>query len=128
MLTGDSWLDPSTFRVQFTLTNNATVANQMLRPIAGPWAFFRRIRLLAGGVVCEDIDYSNRVTQMMHLLQSEGSRRNHFSEGFGAEFSVYDGYTESKNASNWHGIKGGQSQTVLFKPLLGLFFKISFYP
>ena len=100
----------------------------MLRPIAGPWSFFRRIRLLAGGVVCEDIDYSHRVTQMMHLLQSEGSRRNDFSEGFGAEMSVYDGYNESKNASNWHGIKGGQSQTVLFKPLLGLFNQNKFLP
>jgi hypothetical protein len=78
MLTGDAWMDPGTFRVQFTLTNNATVAGHMLRPIAGPWAFFRRIRLLAGGVVVEDIDYANRTTQMMHLLQSEGSRRNDF--------------------------------------------------
>ena len=105
MLTGDNWLDPSTLRVQFTLTNNATGPGQKLRPLAGPWAFFRRIRLLAGGVVCEDIDYSNRVTQMMHILQSEGSRRNDFCEGFGEEMSVYDGQNESKNAKNWHGIK-----------------------
>ena len=42
--------------------------------------------------------------------------------------SQYDGYTESKNASNWHGIKGGQSQTVLFKPLLGLFNQNKFLP
>ena len=62
MLTGDNWLDPSTLRVQFTLTNNATGPGQKLRPLAGPWAFFRRIRLLAGGVVCEDIDYSNSYT------------------------------------------------------------------
>jgi hypothetical protein len=43
MLTGDSWLDPSTLRVMFDLTNNDPEISHELRPIGGPWAFSRRV-------------------------------------------------------------------------------------
>ena len=42
MLTGNSWLDPSTFRVMFDLRNNDPDVTHELRPIGGPWGFFRR--------------------------------------------------------------------------------------
>jgi len=60
MLTGDSWLDPSTIRVMFNLVNNGTAA-QALCPVSGPWCFFRRLRVLCGGQLLEDIDYYNKV-------------------------------------------------------------------
>ena len=52
-LTGDGWLDPSTVRLMFDLNNVTTDADpnneKILRPIGGPWSFFRRMRLLAWG-------------------------------------------------------------------------------
>ena len=39
LLTGDNWLDPSTLRIMFTLTNEEA-DGQKLRPLSGPWAFF----------------------------------------------------------------------------------------
>ena len=48
-LTGDGWLDPSTLRVMFDLNNvttNVTAGDtKVLRPVGGPWSFFRRLRL-----------------------------------------------------------------------------------
>ena len=40
LLTGDNWMDPSTFRVMFNLNNLDTTANKNLRPLGGPWSFF----------------------------------------------------------------------------------------
>ena len=40
MLTGNSWLDPSTFRVMFDVRNNDPAVLHELRPIGGPWVFF----------------------------------------------------------------------------------------
>ena len=78
----NSWLDPSTFRVMFDLRNNGSTAQQ-LRPIGGPWSFFRRVKLVAGGQTIEDLDYFSRVSEMMHTLTSKASRENDFCEGFG---------------------------------------------
>ena len=65
MLTdANSWLDPSTFRVMFDLRNNAGLLAQQLRPIGGPWSFFRRVKLVAGGQTVEDIDFYGMVEHM----------------------------------------------------------------
>ena len=61
----NSWLDPSTLRVMFDLRNNGT-GNQLLRPVGGPWSFFRRVKLVVGGQTVEDIDYYGRTHEMMH--------------------------------------------------------------
>ena len=42
---------------------NAKAANR-LRPIGGPWSFFNRMRILAGGQILEDIDLYNKVHEM----------------------------------------------------------------
>ena len=76
LLTGDSWLDPSTFRVMFDLENLETTATKFLRNISGPWSFFRRMRVIVGGQVVEDIDYYNRVHEMMSLLQKIVEKMN----------------------------------------------------
>ena len=67
MLTGNSWLDPSTFRVMFDVRNNKPAEACELRPIGGPWGFFRRARLICGGQTVEDIDFYNRTHEMMHI-------------------------------------------------------------
>ena len=67
MLTGTDWLDPSTVRVQFTLNNKDPTKNlHPLNPL--PATFFRRLRIICGGIVIEDIDFYNRVYNMVHTL------------------------------------------------------------
>ena len=54
-LTGQDWLDPSTVRFMFTINNLEAGAGKQLRILGGPWSFFRRLRVLCGGTVIEDI-------------------------------------------------------------------------
>ena len=59
-IAGTDWLDPSTVRVQFKLNNfSAQAPLTPLNPL--PANFFRRLRIIAGGQVIEDIDYYNRI-------------------------------------------------------------------
>ena len=61
VLASDGYADPSTLQVGFEVVNDdATVAHR-LRPLSGPHIPFRRMRILCGGSVSEDIDYYNRV-------------------------------------------------------------------
>eukprot|EP00972_Heterocapsa_arctica_P112623 16432852-Heterocapsa_arctica.AAC.2 len=73
-LTGDQWLDPSSFRVHFQLNNEAP--NMELQPVLQPlsWnptCFFRRCRISAGGQIIEDIDNFNRLSASLTNLESE---------------------------------------------------------
>ena len=119
LLTGDQWLDPSTFRIMFDLVNMDTSNsnNKLLRVLGGPHSFFRRMRILANGAVIEDIDNYNRVHEMFKLLKATDTKVNDEAEAFGQQ---YDKYT-TLDTTTVSGIKGGQSQTVLFKPCSGLF-------
>ena len=56
-LTSDGWLDPSTVRLSYTLTNMDGSATHILRPLTGPWGFIRRARCLVGGAIVDDSDY-----------------------------------------------------------------------
>ena len=56
LLTGDNWLDPSTLRVMLKLNNKSTDNDKWLRPLSGPWSFFRCMRILAAGQLVDDID------------------------------------------------------------------------
>ena len=82
-LTGDGWLDPSTVRLVYTLVNNDGTSTKILRPLSGPWSFFRRARCLVGGAIIDDVDYYNRVHEMLHILTSNHNRDNDDIEGFG---------------------------------------------
>lgn len=153
-LTGDEWLDPSTFRIAFDLVNKNSGSVLRVRPLSGPYSFFRRCRLIAGGQVIEDIDNFNRVSHMLQLLKSKHSRMNDISEGFGAEWSEHqfhnllvrpktpfvDGDLSDDKAktslqvsreirsTTFEGILAGESQRVLFKPALGLFNQTKYLP
>ena len=65
-LTGNDWLDPSTLRVMFQL-NNAAVQTEgsptkTLEPLSwNPAIFFRRARVICGGVVAEDRRFQSSV-------------------------------------------------------------------
>ena len=126
-LTGDSWLDPSTLRVVFTLVNGGTTAAQKLYPVSGPWSFFRRLRVLAGGQLIEDIDYYNRVHEMFHSYQSANVRLNDAAEGFLS--NPYDLNTVYTPTNIGMAIPGaGGSFTVSFRPLSGLINQDKYLP
>ena len=128
VLASDGWLDPSTFRLMFNLTNTDATAGRELRPLGGPWSFFRRVRILAGGQVIEDIDNYNRTHEMFHILTNPQSRINDYAESFGQFYNCREYDTAGCNAQNLRGIPSGQSCTVLFKPLSGLFSQPKYLP
>ena len=116
VLTGDQWLDPSTFRIMFDLKNAGGVTSKLLRPLGGPHTFFRRMRILASGTVIEDIDNYNRVHEMLKTLKATDALVNDEAEAFGQQI----GKDTNLDVTTLSGIKGGQSQTILFKPCSGL--------
>jgi hypothetical protein len=74
LVTGDSWLDPSTFRVMFDVMNTESSGSRQLRVLGGPWTFFKRLRVLCNGTIVEDIDDYARVHEMFSTLTSKDSR------------------------------------------------------
>ena len=77
-ITGDQWLDPSTFRVMFQLNHIGNIGSaeggslKSIEPL--PWnpaVFFRRAIIICGGVVVEDIDDVNRLSLMPTALKTE---------------------------------------------------------
>ena len=71
-IVADQWLDPGTFRVMFTLTNNGNPATGVVQPLHwNPAVMFRRARVIAGGQVIEDIGDVNRLSLMMTALKSQ---------------------------------------------------------
>ena len=75
VLTGDGWLDPSTFRVMFTVNNDADTTNELLRPLGEGHSFFSRMRVMMGSTIVEDIQDYARLHQMLNLLISKNSKR-----------------------------------------------------
>ena len=119
-LTGEGWLDPSTVRLSYTLVNNEG-ASKVLRPLSGPWSFFRRARCLVGGAIVDDVDYYNRVHEMLHILTSKANRDNHSIEGFGGRWDDDENYTSKWTAADYTArVEPNSSRAVSFKPLFGL--------
>ena len=108
LLTGDGWLDPSTFRIMFDLKNNEGVATKALRPLGAPHAFFRRMRILTGGTLVEDIDNYHRIHEMLNLFVANESKENQWAEAFGIPWD-YGGNDYHNNS-----IPGNQATTVLY--------------
>ena len=78
-LNGSDWLDPSTVKLMFTLTN--TDGTNAMTILSGPHSFFRRFRLVCNGQIVEDIDDYNRVHEMLTVLTSSTVRVNDAVEG-----------------------------------------------
>ena len=134
-LPGDQWLDPSTFRVMFQLNNTGNVGategspSKMLEPLYwNPAVFFRRARIICGGVVVEDVDNFNRPGLMLTALKTEEEQNKIAGEGF----CNFDGKfappnTEGDSRSTYRQEDYDQAgltisaRRVLFKPLFGLF-------
>ena len=55
LINGDDWLDAThTLRIFFDVRSTGTAP---LRVLSGPYSFFRRLRVLCGNQLVEDIDY-----------------------------------------------------------------------
>ena len=87
-LTGDQWLDPSTFRVMSQLNNAGNIGAaegttpKQVEPLSwNPAVFFRRARII-GGVVAEETDNFNRLSLMLTALKTEEEQNNIAGEGF----------------------------------------------
>jgi hypothetical protein len=96
-----------------------------------PANFFRRVRILAGGQVIEDIDLYNRIYNMVHTLLPAERRMNDFAEGFGHGFldnhsAIVD--LSSGSVAVPQGIPQGKSKVVMFPLLCGLFNQSKFLP
>ena len=135
-IVADQWLEPSTFRVMFTVNNTGDPATEIITPLHwNPAVMFRRARIIAGGQIIEDIDDFNRLSLMFTALKSQDDQKEIAMEGFGLFDRKYDrpagGLLADPDAeddderkiyrvSDWDEAGTiGKSRTVLFKPMLG---------
>ena len=139
LINGDDWLDATnTLRIFFDVRNTGAGS---LRVLSGPYSFFRRLRVLCGNQLVEDIDYYNRVHYMFDILRARHVRDNEDAEGFEDRFDSptyqpcfqnnennpdYVAYpfgalkSFGNTTTGYVSVKPGQSKTVSFKPLSGL--------
>ena len=131
----NSWLDPQSVRICFTLNNKDGTNFRKIRPLSSPYSFFRRMRIIAGNQVLEDFDSYNRVHHMFSKLMSQGARRDEANEGFGYRYDdelltlVNKGgtaLTYEVNSANCPGFYN--EMTCCFKPLAGLFSQFKYLP
>ena len=131
----NSWLDPQSVRICFTLNNKDGTNFRKIRPLSSPYSFFRRMRIIAGSQVVEDFDSYNRVHHMFSKLMSQGARRDEANEGFGYRYDdelltlVNKGgtaLTYEVNSANCPGFYN--EMTCCFKPLAGLFSQFKYLP
>ena len=102
MLTGDSWMDPSTVKLFMNIRNDS--AAEIAPLVAGAWGMFRRMRILCGGQIVEDIDLYGRLHEQFHMMKPKEKRENDAIEGFG----------------NNVGLPVGAEKVVCFTPMSGL--------
>ena len=141
-IVSDAWLDPSSFRVMFTINNlNPATPKTLIKPLHwNPAVLFKRCRVTCGGVVIEDIDDYNRLSLMLTALKPVDEQKDIAMQGFG----LFDRVNDSAEvvATNWNTGQGPaedaderkayrvsdwdeaaaikSQRTVLFKPMLGI--------
>ena len=127
-LNGDQWLDPSTVKLFYNIKNTTDLTtNSDLAPaVGGAWGFFRRLRVMCGGQIVEDIDNYNRLHEMVHIMKPKERRINDMVEGWG----VYENInTTSEGAEDSPSrLPKGETQTLCFTPLSGLLSQDKFLP
>ena len=135
-LTGDQWLDLSAFRVAFQLNNkdHDAAGSIYVQPLSwNPSVFFKRCRIIAGGVVIEDIDNFNRLSLVLQALKPEEERLGIAAEGFD---SFDDKYVNAATDTRKSYRLGNHEQSgivsaarrVMFKPLIGLVNQEELFP
>lgn len=124
------FLDPSTVRFNFTLKNNGAIINNTgtsvqdfsknrLRPLSGPWCFWRRMRVLCNQQVVEDFTDYAKVHEMIEQTQNSNVRSNDDICGFDWRWDNNLG-TRGPTPATLTGISAGDKRHVSFSPLSGL--------
>jgi hypothetical protein len=98
----------------------------LLRPVSTPATFFRRLRILCGGTVVEDINDFDRLSHMFEILSTNEYIKDSECQGFG--FPIYRDNMPIMSGDIDRGILAGSSKCVLFKPLSGLFMQEKMIP
>ena len=127
-ITGDyDWLDPSTVKIFFDIQNTTalTETSDLLPLLNGPCVFFRRLRVICGGVITEDIDNYARIHEMFHMMRPTERRLNDFIEGFGTHENVDINHSDIDYPSH---LEKGETQTVAFTPLAGILRQEKYLP
>ena len=132
----NSWLDPQSVRIFFTLQNLDTgTFNNKLRPLSPPYCFFRRMRIIAGNQVVEDFNDHSRVHHMFSKMMPQGARKYEANEGVGYRYDdeiktlVNDNATRLQYEVNGLTCQGFRDKmTVGFKPICGLFSQFKYLP
>jgi hypothetical protein len=129
-LNGDQWLDPSTVKLFYSITNTtelntSTTLDDLMPLVQGAWGFFRRLRVICGGQIVEDIDNYNRLHEMVHMMKPTEKRMNDAIEGFG----VFENQNINlDSADSPSPLPKGAKQTVCFTPLSGLLSQDKYLP
>ena len=131
-LTGDQWLDPSTFRVMFQLNNTGNVGAaegtslKKVEPLSwNPAVLLRRCRAICGGQVVGDIDSFNRLSLMLTALKTEeniiaGEGFCNFDGKYSVEGSTSDSRSTYRQEDYDQAGLVITNRRVLFKPMLGI--------
>ena len=101
-IVSDQWLDPSTFRVMFTIhSNNPASPPIKVKPLHwNPAVLFRRCRVICGGVVIEDIDDFSRLSLMLTAMRPVDEQKDIAIQGFGRFDRVND--LDAAVATDWN--------------------------
>jgi len=128
-----AWLDPSSVRIQYKITNTSTSAapnTEDLYPIKAH-GFFNRLRIMTRSSLIEDIGDYNRVHEIFQSLKPENEVKSELIEGFRASTNLgiqipaegsplpFESFTQ---------IKQGNSMVVSFAPLSGLLNQSHYIP
>jgi hypothetical protein len=130
-ITGDQWLDPQSLRLMFQVKNkHETVDLEFLN--YDPNIMFRRVRLIAGGQIIEDIDNYQRLSCMFNALKSEEGQLTTATEGFG-NYDYQATQSPLYTAGQLHDLGGhiryaDETRWVMCKPFLGLFNQDKYLP
>ena len=80
-INGSDWMDPSSLKLHFHIKNNDG-NNGLILYVRGIHNWFRRLRVIIGGQVVEDIDNYNRVCQMFTVMMDKEKQKNDANESW----------------------------------------------
>ena len=75
-------MDPSSLKLHFHIMNN-DANHGLILYVHGIHNWFRRLRVIIGGQVVEDIDNYNRVCQMFTVMMDKEKQKNDANESWG---------------------------------------------
>ena len=126
-----AWLDPTSVRIQYKITNKSGVGTENLYPIKSH-GFFTRLRVMSRGSLIEDIGEYNRVHEMFQTLRPDNETKSDYLEGF-KNYTSLSFSVGGDVLSKFTKIEPSKDMTVCFRPLSGLlnqghYIPLSFLP